>query len=124
MPEKIIIDNGDAFYRDCKSVFNKYSFRNITIKYPYKEEISERIKQSSSMIYQGRLRFYKGCKETIDSFKSVSYDMKAYEKGELKYLDEPTQGTRCDEVDATCYILYDYINQLNKVKYNVNMEVE
>lgn len=121
-PAAIIIDDGSAFYRDCKKVFQSSKLKNINIKYPYKEEISERIKQSTSLIYQGRLRFHKRCKETISSFKSVQYDPKQYEKGIIKYWDEPTLGTRCDEVDATLYGVYYYIKDLQRVNYNINTQ--
>ena len=121
-PEAIILDNGDAFYRDVKSVFNASRFRNINIKYPYKEDIPERIRQSSSLIYQGRLRFNKKCRATITSFNSVQYDPKAYLKGEIRYLDEPTLGTRVDEVDAVCYGIYFYINDLKRTNWTYQME--
>ena len=123
LPERIILDNGGAFFKDVKAEFSKYSdLRNIYIKYPLKTDIEERIKRSSSLIYQGRLRFKDTCTKTIEAFKTVEYDDKALLNGKSIYLDRPELGTMCDPVDATCYIISDYESDLNRVNYRIQME--
>lgn len=120
-PKSLIIDGSPSFYRDCKTAF-KDGLGNLTIKFPYKEEISERIRYSNSLIYTGRLRFKKSCKETIYSFKMAQYDPKAYEKGEIKYWDEPTLNTRIDEIDACLYGVWQFIVDLKRVSYSIQTD--
>lgn len=122
-PDILLIDASNAFYRDVKDTFRNTELKNLNTKFPYKEDIVERIRYSNSLLYQGRIRFYKNCKETIDSFRSVQYDPKAYEKGDVKYLDEPTMGTRVDEVDACLYGVWYYIADLKRVHYDIHTEV-
>lgn len=120
-PTALIIDGSNAFYRDVQSVLRNTNLARLTTKFPYKENIGERIRYSSSLLYQGRLRFSSRCPKTIEAFKSVQYDTKAYEKGEARYLDEPTKGTRCDEVDSCLYGVYYWVKDLNRVSYNINI---
>jgi len=123
-PDVLIIDGSPAFYRDIQSVIKNTEIKNITIRFPFKEDIAERIRYSNSLLYQGRLRFNKNCKETINSFKFVQYDPKAYTKGDIKYYDEPTMGTRVDEVDSVLYGVYYFINDLKRINYNIHTEAE
>ena len=124
LPECVILDNGAAFYKDVKAEFDKNRIlRNISIKYPIKVEIEERIKRSSSLIYKGRVRFRNKCKETIQSFKSVTYDDKKLLQGKSVYLDKPEEGTRVDPVDSVCYLLTSYDNDLLRVNYDINDEL-
>lgn len=120
-PVACIIDASDSVYRLTQMALNERHIGNITLKYPYKEKIDERIKYSCSLLYQGRLRFNKSCKETIKSFEQVEYDPKAYDKGEIRYNDQPTLGTRCDEVDATLYGVYYYYNDIKRVPYDIHI---
>ena len=121
-PDVLIIDGSPAFYRDIQSVIKNTEIKNITIRFPFKEDIAERIRYSNSLIYQGRLRINKNCKETIESFKSVQYDPKAYLKGDIKYYDEPTMGTRVDEIDSVLYGVYYFINDLKRANYSIHTE--
>lgn len=121
-PKTVIIDGSNAFYRDCRDAFGKNSIGFLTIQYPYKEEIDERIRYSSSLLYLGRIRFKDTCNETIKSFSQVEYDPKAYEKGIIKYNDQPTLGTRCDEIDATLYGVYYFQSDLARVSYDVHVQ--
>lgn len=121
VPECVILDNGAAFLQDVKAEFNKHPrLRNLTIKYPYKIEVEERIKRSSSLIYKGRLRFYKNCEKTIEGFTTVTYDEKAMLNGKAIYYDAPENGTMCDPVDSTCYIIAAYEKDLNRVVYDIH----
>lgn len=125
LPECVILDNGAAFYKDVRAEFAKHHLlRNINIKYPQKIDIEERIRRSSSLIYKGRVRFKNSCKETIKSFKSVTYDEKKLLQGKSVYLDKPEEGTRVDPVDSVCYILSSYDNDLERCNYNINDHLE
>lgn len=122
-PEALILDNGAAFYLDVKLEFNsRPRLRNVNIRYPYKLDIEERIKFSSSLIFKGRLRFKQTCKSTIEAFSNVQYDEKAMVQGKSIYHDAPEEGTLCDPVDSVCYAITYYINDLKRTNYDVHME--
>lgn len=124
LPECLILDNGAAFLKDVREEFSKRSrLRSVTIKYPQKVEIEERIKRSSSLLYKGRLRFCKKCAKTIEAFQVVYADEKELQKGRLVYHDAPEEGTMCDPVDSVCYIVAFYDKDLMRTVYDVHDEM-
>lgn len=111
-PSTIYIDLDITFYRELQNVMMENSMPTNSIRYVIKNDIDERVKQSVNVLYTGKLKFYKECKYTIDTFKLAVYDPKKAEQGKYVYLDEPSQGTEIDLVDATCYGMNHYINNI------------
>ena len=111
-PSVVYIDEDITFYRELVNVMHSRNMSTTNIMYVIKNDIPERIKQSINVLFRGKMKFYKECKWTIDTFKNAIYDPKLVEKGIYKYLDEPSNGTEIDLVDATCYGMNHYINKI------------
>lgn len=70
-----------------------------------KDEISDRIKTDINLLYKGRLRFYKNCVSTIESFRTAQYDAKLSDKGIYERYDNPIDGTMIDNIDNVEYAI-------------------
>lgn len=102
-PEAVLIDEDITFYRELCEVFNEFEFIQSNIKYVIKKDIEERIRTGVNLLFKGKLRFYKECKNTINQFKNDKWDAKQMEKGQFKRFDNPLI-SNIDCVDCTEYL--------------------
>lgn len=110
---KIISDIDLTFVREVDRIKRSYGIGK-TIHSPYKETIEERIKTGINYLYQGRLRFYKDCTKTIDSFKEAQYNEKKAISGIYERLDDPSAGTMIDCIDSTEYGMVEFEMELDR----------
>ena len=91
-----------------------YTFTNnelgLNIKMPItsdgkngKDEDSLRISRISSLLYQGKLRFYDKCKGCISDIQSAEYDQTQLEKGKIKILEVFNDEGHMDYLDCVSY---------------------
>lgn len=78
-----------------------------------KEEINTRIKTGINMLWTGRLRFYIGCKDTIEAYKTAQYNPKQEIKGIYERFDAPEKGTLIDNVDLVEYGISAFRHELS-----------
>lgn len=117
-PEKVYIDTDRPFYDlVVKKLREKGKANNIS--FPLKTgvigSIDARIKQGISLLFQKKLRFYKGCTRTIEMFKAAQYDPKSYQQeGKLIRLDDPKNNQSVDMIDCTEYAFNHFLRELSK----------
>lgn len=102
-PEAVLIDEDITFYRELCLEFKNYKYSPSNIKYVIKKEIEERIRAGTNLLYRGKLRFHRGCKNTLKQFENDRWDAKKMEKGEFARFDNPLV-SNIDEVDCCEYI--------------------
>jgi len=114
-PYKIISDLDLTFQREYERIKFQYG-----IGYPVlnatKHPIEERIKTGINYLYQGRLRFYRECERTIESFKEAQYDSKKAAIGKFERLDDPQSGTMIDCVDTVEYGFSEFELELDRYR--------
>jgi PBSX family phage terminase large subunit len=114
-PYKILSDLDITFQREFDRIkFSKgigYALLDVS-----KPPIEERIKTGLNYLYQGRLRFHKDCKKTIQSFKEAQYDSKKASQGKFERLDDPTQGTMIDGIDVVEYGFTEFELELDRYR--------
>jgi PBSX family phage terminase large subunit len=111
-PAMVYTDLDLTFQRELLQALKKKKMNNITFKGARKEEIEERIRMGISLLYTGKLRFSDKCEKTIDAFKKATYDPRQSVKGVYVRLDDPSQGTEIDAIDATEYAIEHFINKI------------
>ena len=114
-PYKIISDLDVTFIREFDRKKYQYNIGQPILNAD-KDDIEERIKTGINYLYQGRLRFFKDCKMTIESFKSAQYNEKKAILGKYERLDDPAQGTMIDCVDATEYGFTEFQMELDRYR--------
>lgn len=104
-PVEAIIDEDPEFYHQCVLAFQKKNLDPLSIKFPYKLTVDERIKRGVNMMHKGQLRFYKDCVKTMEDFRNAEYDGKEIErKGEFVRAKTYTAGFgHLDMVDTVEY---------------------
>jgi hypothetical protein len=85
---------------------------NINFKDAIKDHIEDRISMGISLLWNKKLRFYKECTYTIQSFKTAQYDPNKASEGKFERYDSPMMGTMIDAVDATEYAMSFYAKRL------------
>lgn len=110
-PSVCLLDTSITFYRELLLVNKNIS--SSLFKYVTKEDIDERIKTGINLLYRGRLRFYKSCKNTISQFKNAVYDPEKTAKGKFERLDNPAV-SNIDLIDAVEYAFTQVIKELSK----------
>lgn len=111
-PDMVFTDLDITFQRELRNALTRNKMANINFKDAVKEDIEERIRMGISLMWNKKLKFYKECTYTIDSFKTAMYDPNKSAKGVFERYDEPIKGTRIDAIDATEYIMSYYANKL------------
>jgi hypothetical protein len=117
-PERIYIDTDRPFYDlVVKKLREKGKADNIS--FPLKSgvigQIDARIKQGISLLFQLKLRFYKGCTRSIEMFRAAQYDPKSYQSdGKLIRLDDPENNQSVDMIDCTEYAFNHFLRELTK----------
>ena len=112
-PMRFYIDQDVEFYRNCKIVFREKDLNTNLISYVIKDDIEQRVKTGVNLLYKGKLRFYKECKNTIEDFKNAVYDQKKIEsKGEFQRLKEYSTKGHLDSIDCTEYLFSHYKKRL------------
>jgi len=112
-PYRVLSDLDVTFIREVERKKHEYNvgypIMNVT-----KDKIDDRIKTGINYLYLGRLRFYKECKHTIESFEQAQYDDKKQAQGVYERLDSPTQGTMIDCIDGTEYAMSEFEMELDR----------
>ena len=104
LPYDIRSDLDLTFKREFERTKNKRGHGMFNFLDVVKEEIDDRIRTGITLLYKGRLRFHKtDAADVVYAFKSAIYDPKRKKKGIFERYDEPTKGTRIDEIDMTEY---------------------
>lgn len=123
-PAAIYCDTDPDFYVECKTALAAHNLGYFNIQYVLKSyddmRIEDRIRWSSSALFNGRLRFDTECKDTINEFKETVYDPKALLSGREIYYDNPSDDSapHIDNIDATLYGYRHYKDTLdNQYKY-------
>lgn len=86
-PSACILDEDITFYRELQLTPKRISFS--LFQYPEKIAIEERVKTGINLLYRGKLRFYKGCTNTISQYKNAVYDSDKVKKGIWERQDRP-----------------------------------
>lgn len=108
-PEAIYVDTDPDFYVEVQKALASHGLGYFSIDYALKSfddmNVEDRIRWSSSALFNGRLRFDNSCEETIKEFKETIYDPKAILKGKEIYWDEPSNeaAPHIDSIDACLY---------------------
>lgn len=113
-PSAVLFDGSESVEYEIEQSFRRYGINIIPeratkkLKFQYKESesngwIIDRIRYVSSLLFKGRLRFHSSCTHTIAAFELAQYNPKKLEQGIEERLDEPQNGTLCDELDAVDY---------------------
>ena len=108
-----LTDHDLTFMREYDRIKWKMNYGH-TLNKVLKHEIDERIKTGINLLYKGRLRFFKECTQTIQSFKSAVYDSKKEKVGKYERLDAPQNGTHIDHIDAVEYGFTEFKNELQR----------
>lgn len=112
-PTVVFLDSfiGDDFYDYTLSEASNQGL-SLNLKFPLKsdgktgkDEDSTRISRASTLLYQGKLRFYKDCKGAIHDFRNLQYDQKEAEKGRIKVLELFTESGHNDFWDCVSYAI-------------------
>lgn len=112
-PKIVYIDQDIEFFRNVELEFRHAGLDSTNIRYVIKDEIDQRIKSGVNLLYKGRLRFYKECKEVIDDFKCAVYDMDRIERyGKFERLKEYNELGHLDMIDCVEYAFTHYKNNL------------
>lgn len=112
-PSRCYIDVNIEFYRNVVNSFRNNNLDLNLIKYVNKDEIEQRIKSGLTLLYTGKLRFYKECKEIIEDFKNAVYDSEKIEKtGKFTRLKHYTSLGHLDGIDAVEYAFTHYKDKL------------
>ena len=110
-----LTDNDITFRRELDRIKWKYNYgHNFNVV--KKEEINDRIKTGINLMYKERLRFYKDCKKTIESYKSAIYDPIKKKIGKYERLDAPSKGTMIDCIDSVEYGQTHFKDDLQKYR--------
>lgn len=89
-PSYIYLDRDVTFLRTATEVFRKRELPYNLLKFAIKEEIMDRIKVMSSLLYKKKIFIDNQLDVVIGAFENAVYDSKALdEKGKLERLDEP-----------------------------------
>lgn len=103
-PEKILFDGTDQLFRDLQKELRENKLGQHIPKRVTKDEEEARIYRQQSLLYQGKLKFYKECKKTIEDFRNSVYDERVYERtGKIKRKEEFNQLGHNDTVDNVDY---------------------
>jgi len=111
-PSMVYVDTDVTFQRELQQAMKKKKMFNVPFKSAMKEDIEERIRMGISLLYTGKLRFSDKCPMVIESFKKSQYDPRQSVKGVYVRLDDPSQGTMIDAVDATEYALEHFVKKI------------
>lgn len=111
-PETIYIDMDEEFYRNVVEVFRNNSFPTQAVRYVIKNDVAQRLKQGSNVLYHGKARIYKECKHLIEDLKSATYDTKKLEVGKFERAKDYTDSGHLDSLDAWEYSFTHYQNKL------------
>jgi len=111
-PSQIYTDLDVTFQRELRQALTKRGFAQLNFKNAIKLEIEERIRQGVSLLYNKKLRFYKDCVHTIDSFKSAQYEPSKAAVGQYERYDNPVMGTKIDAIDAVEYGFSHFLNKI------------
>ncbi len=110
-PSYIYLDRDITFLRIATEVFRSRDLPHNLLKYAIKEQIDDRIKNTSVLLYQGKLLFERSQQLMIEAFENVVYDSKILdEKGKLERLDEPNPNKD----------IINYIDLVDPVEYSVS----
>lgn len=108
-PDVILFDGTDQFFRDLRALIKENGLGQHTPKRVTKDKEEDRIYQGQSWLYQGKLKFYKDCKLTIQDFTNAENDDKVYERtGKIVTKNEYTVDGHMDRLDGTNYIMTYY----------------
>jgi hypothetical protein len=89
-PSYIYLDRDVTFLRTATEVFRGRGLPYNLLKYAIKEDIMDRIRIVSTLLYKQKLFIKDDLNIVIDAFENAVYDSKALdEKGKLERLDEP-----------------------------------
>lgn len=77
-----------------------------------KDTDETRISRGCNVLWQGKLRFYDKCVDTIENFREAKYDPKQAEKGIEKIYEEFTESGHQDMLDCVFYALAYFKNLL------------
>lgn len=112
-PSVIYIDQDPEFYRNVELEFRENKIYTNNIKYVIKDDIDQRIKSGTNLLYKGRLRFYKSCNDIVEDFRNAVYDNSKIEKsGKFERLKEYSERGHLDGIDAVEYAFTHYKNKL------------
>ena len=89
-PSYIYLDRDVSFLRAATEVFRASELSHSLLKYAIKDDIEDRIKTTSTLLYRQKLFIDDQCKIVIEAFETAVYDSKALdEKGKLERYDVP-----------------------------------
>jgi PBSX family phage terminase large subunit len=111
-PDIVMTDLDITFQRELRHALDRAKLYNVKFKDALKDKIEDRIKMGISLLWNKKLRFYKKCEFTINSFKSAQYDPDKTVNGKFERYDEPTKGTLIDAVDCVEYAMTYYARKL------------
>ena len=104
VPRDILSDVNLDFVREFERTKHTAQLGGVMIDYRFKKDkIDTRIKEGQNYLYKQRLRFYKGCPNTIEAFRTATFEEKAKDKGDYVRHDSPSDGTMIDPIDAVEY---------------------
>lgn len=110
-PEKILFDGTDQFFRDLRKHMREQDLGQHVPKRVTKDKDEDRISKGQSWLYQGKLRFHKGCELSIQDFTNAENDDKTYERtGKITTKEEFNTDGHNDRLDGCNYIMTYYTN--------------
>lgn len=113
-PDKILFDGTEQFFRDLRKHLKEQELGQHTPRRVTKDPEEERIYKGQSWLYQGKLKFYKECKLTIEDFTNAENDDKVYERsGKITTKEEYNKDGHNDRLDGTNYIMTYYTTIVN-----------
>jgi len=108
-PDKLLFDGTDQFFRDLVKELRKRHLAQHTPKRVTKDSEEDRIYKGQSWLYQGKLKFYKYCENTIIDFRNAEHDEKVYERtGKIVTKEIYNDQGHLDCLDATNYLMTFY----------------
>lgn len=116
-PARVQSDLDLTFMREFELMAGSFNLGDVTLRDVIKREIDERISTGIVYLFKNKLRFHRSCRHTIEAFEQATYDPKQEEKGKYVRLDNPSQHTKIDPIDATEYGFTYYEREL---KYGAN----
>jgi hypothetical protein len=108
-PDIILFDGTNQFFRDLNKAMKQSHLGQHIPKRVTKDKEEERIYKAQSWLYQGKLKFYKECRLTIEDFRNAEHDQQVYERtGKIVTKEEFNQHGHMDRLDGTNYLMTYY----------------